>query len=198
MMKRILCVLFCGLATGAVLFAEMRIDLGTDLLFQETGNNLNSEAIEMNAILVPEVAFYGQFNFGQFHTGLGLRGFSYFLITSALWPSVYAEYHLGKVVFHAQLGGGFFAVLGDQTYFRQDYYTEEGGSSPSFQLRMSEMIIPELSIWFRFLRFFRIGGGWTQMFMLNPNKVNFFDIDPRFYIALKAVFPSPDGRRNIF
>jgi hypothetical protein len=198
-MKRLLCVLFLGLAAGTALFAEIRADLGMDLLFQKTDNGLKSDSIEMNSVFIPEVGVYGEFNFGQFHTGVGLRGFSYFLLTfaTAFWPSVYAEYDWGKVIFHAQIGGGFFALLGDQAYFRQDDYDESAASS-NFQLRMSEMIIPELSIWFPFFKFFRVGGGWVQVFTLNPDRVNFFNVDPRFYIAFKAVFPSTDGRRNIF
>ncbi|MDR2246015.1 MAG: hypothetical protein LBE17_04970 [Treponema sp.] len=205
--------LLCCLSLAGVfpLLAEIRFDLGMDMLFVQATERRRDDATLLDGSFfpIPEVGLYGQFNFGNIHAGLGLRGFSY-LFYSALWPALYGEYDLGPVTFHAQLGGGLFAVinlLGGNPEVLEDYEqdsTVEIDSASSFMVKANPSIVPEISVWYRFGKFCRVGAGWVTLFVLNPAAGKMFDINPQFYVALKMIFPSaasrkrPDGSQRLF
>jgi hypothetical protein len=213
-MKRIFGVLLFCLAGTLPLSAEFRIETGMDLLFaQNPGPNRDTTVLLDGAFVpLPEVGLYGQFNFEDLHLGAGLRGFSFFLLYTVLWPSLYGEYDLGNISFQAQLGGGLFAVLdllgGGGIVVEDPAYpaetAPESAEASTFTLRAHPTVIPEISIWFRFGRFSRIGGGWVTQFILLPDQGKIFTINPQFYVAYKMSFPSakarsnPDGTQRLF
>jgi hypothetical protein len=195
-MKRLVLALCLSLWGTLSLFAEFRIDTGLDLLLIQAPERNRDDSVLLNGFFLPlpEFGLYGQFNFGDFHAGAGLRGFSY-IFYSALWPVVYGEYDLGQFTFHAQIGGGLHGTL-DLLGGMDAVSGVESTNSSNAVLRLSSTIIPEVSVWYRFGKFFRVGAGWITLFMLNPADRRMFDVSPQFYMSLKMSFPSAAARRN--
>ncbi|MDR2534706.1 MAG: hypothetical protein LBD29_01575 [Treponema sp.] len=195
-MKRILMILGVCAGISGSLWAEIRFDLGLDLLFNQSSRNIEDDQVLLNGnfAFVPELGLYAQFNIGPVHTGLGLRGFSYLIAYTSLWPSVYIEVNVSKVTFHAGVGGYVYGIL---DLFGGGVEIAGGGEVRTYsaaQVRLNKTLIPEVSVWFRFGRFSRIGGGWVTIISLEEGGQNLFGLDPRFYTALKWSFPS-EGRR---
>ncbi|MDR0387799.1 MAG: hypothetical protein LBH57_07145 [Treponema sp.] len=208
-MKRFFLVCCLGIFGVFSLFAEFRIDVGLDLLFLQKPDTDADKTVLLDGFFfpVPELGLYGQLNLGNFHIGTGIRGFSY-IFYNAFWPTVYGEFDLGPVTFHAQIGGGAYGIinlLGKEPATLQDTSESQDVSNvPYSMLKLNPTIIPEISAWFRFGKFFKAGAGWIAMILLNQEDSKIFNIDPRFYIAVKMTFPSaasrknPDGTQRIF
>jgi hypothetical protein len=206
-MKRFFLVCCLSLLGAFSLFGEIRADIGADFLIflSSSSRQDGGVALDGDILPLPEIALYGQFNFGSLHTGVGLRGFSY-LFSTALWPALYGEYDLGPVTFHAQLGGGVYMGLdlwGGDPFFQEentdDFYKDrpvEKENDFIFIVKANPTIIPEVSVWYRFGKFFRVGMGWVTIFLLNPEDHKIFGVTPHCYIAMKMVFPSAAARKN--
>jgi hypothetical protein len=195
------------------LFAEFRIDTGLGLLFLQRPEKTRDEKVLLDGIFfpLPEAGFYGQFNFGNFHLGTGMRGFSYIAYTN-FWPTLYGEYDLARFTIHAEIGGGMFGIIDllqeDSYSMSGTQYSESSGmetsDAPYFMVKLNPTIIPEISVWFRFGKFFKVGVGWITMFLLNPAESKIININPQFYLGYKMTFPSaaarkkPDGTQRIF
>jgi hypothetical protein len=195
-MKRFFLVCCFSLLGVFSLFAELRIDTGLGLLFLQKQERNTSERVLLDGFFfpLPEAGFYGQFNFGNFHLGAGMRGFSYIFYTN-FWSTVYGEYDLARFTIHAELGGGLFGIIDTLT---------EINDSPYFMIKLNPTIIPEISVWYRFGKFFKIGAGWITMYLLDAGDSKIIDVNPQFYLGFKMTFPSagarkrPDGSQRIF
>jgi hypothetical protein len=209
-MKRLFWVFFFGLFGVFSLCAEFRIDTGLGLLCYDIPDDRKRDGalVDGHFFPLPELGFYGQFNFGNFHAGTGLRGFSYILY-SVFWPAVYGEYDLSRVTFHVQIGGGLYGVislLGLDSAFFGDYRGDLAAESNvvNFTAMANPTIIPEISIWYRFGKFFKVGGGWVSIILLDSSAKKIIDLTPLFYVGLKMTFPSaasrkrPDGTQRLF
>jgi hypothetical protein len=184
---------------GCSVSAEFRWDIGADLIFVETSSKeTDASTLFVGSFLpLPEFGFYAQFNIGNFHVGPGLHGFSYVVYTG-FWPTVYAEYDLMRFTFHAQLGGLLYGILDfvgvDSYYDERGDYVES--SVPGMKIQVNKTLIPEISVWYRFGKFFRIGGGWVSIFALSASEKKIFDVKPQCYIGIKMSFPSAAKRMN--
>lgn len=151
-MKRLLLALFLVVGIVALpVCAQVRIDVGFDLprgvgavvAGQPEISSEISDALSNYIIPFPEVGVYYQYQFSgvPIRIGGGLRLFT-FIIESVIWPNVFVEADVWKFTFMFQTGGGVFGLFG--VY----------GS-----LRTAQVIIPDLSVWFRIGKVFRLGGG---------------------------------------
>jgi hypothetical protein len=198
-MKRISIIILLTAGIGGSLWAEIRFDLGFDLLFTQ---NSRSGEEDDNVLFsgdfkpLPELGLYAQFNVGILHFGGGIRGFSYFLY-SGFWPSIYLEANIAKITLHASAGGFVYGILdfiGDGCTME---YDEDNSSVHSVaQVLLHKSIIPEISLWFRIGKVFRIGGGGILILSFEEDRENVFDVDPRFYLGMKFSFPSERRRMN--
>jgi hypothetical protein len=151
-MKRIILTLL--LVAGLIatpMFAQVRMDIGFDIprgvgavldgqaqISAEASNALSSYILPF-----PEVGVYYQHEFSgvPIRVGGGLRCFT-FIVESVVWPNVYVEADVWKFTFSLQAGGGIFGTFG--------LYNS---------LNTANVIIPDLSAWFRIGKNFRVGGG---------------------------------------
>jgi len=186
-MKKILlfAVIFCLFALvipGTPLFADFgaggRIDVGLDLFAFPSSEPYtdDGDVSVMPVIPLIDAGFYGQFNLGMLHFGMGFRGFS-IIIFNVFSPSIYAEVNLWRFSLNAQITGGLLYIF--------PLYLVAG---PYF--------IPEVSLWYtlnsRKIQL-RIGvGAITLMSPWDVNQEYFEDFYNKavFYLGLKVVFPS--------
>ncbi|MDR0644458.1 MAG: hypothetical protein LBG05_06045 [Treponema sp.] len=159
--KIITVLFFCSLIP---LFAENQIrwDLGISGLmipfspdedFYYTGDeswNIESDEIAQGyagaggpILPIGDIGLFGQFNFGKWRIGVGIRDISVLFIFNILYPLAYIEADAGPVTFNFQVGGG---VIGAMSLFASFYLA-------------GPYILPEASVWLRFSNKFRLGGG---------------------------------------
>ena len=148
-MKKIVFSLVLALAIIAPAMADWRIDIGFDIP-RGLGGLAEGEAViseeagdffDQYIFPFPEAGVYYQKEFGALRVGGGLRVFT-FILESVYWPNAFVELDLGKVVFAFQLGGGLFGMFG--------LYND---------LQTGQVLIPDLSAWFKIGSAFRLGGG---------------------------------------
>jgi hypothetical protein len=140
------------------LFAEsqMRWDLGVNgLMFPVVsywGVESNEDIIETQSddsstggLILPsgDIGLFGQFNFGNWRVGIGVRDISVCFIFNILYPAAYIEADAGPVTFNFQVGGGFIGIVG----FFGGFYLA------------GPYALPEASVWLRLSNKFRLGGG---------------------------------------
>jgi len=176
-MKR--CYTFLGvlLVFSMLIFAQIRLDLGIEIprgAGAVQGNELLSDP-NVNDFFtkyifpVPEAGLYYQFGQGALRAGVGLRMFS-FIVASLFWPNAYLEADLGRLTTAFQLGGGFFG------YYALGQTGSESG----------KVLIPDLSLWFRFGNSFRLGGGAIGIMVPESTNMGFlYYIGGKFNILFK-------------
>lgn len=133
------------------LCAQVRIDVGFDLprgvgaivSGQPEISSEISDALSKYIIPFPEAGLYYQYQFSgaPVRIGGGVRLFT-FIIESIVWPNIFVEADVWQFTFSLQTGGGVFGMFGVYGDFRT-----------------AQVVIPDLSVWFRIGDAFRIGGG---------------------------------------
>ncbi|MDR0568850.1 MAG: hypothetical protein LBG87_06555 [Spirochaetaceae bacterium] len=209
-MKRAGILVLLVIGVGGFLRAEIRFDLGLDFLFSQSSLPREDDVLfNGDFIAVPELGLYAQCNVGVLHFGGGIRGFSYMVAYSGFWPSVYLEVNIAKLTIHAGAGGFIYGTLDLIGAGMVSDYDEECGTagvadSSAAKIALNKSIIPEVSLWFRLGKFFRLGGGGVMIFSFEEDGKNLFGLDPRFYLGVKMSFPSerrrmkPDGTQRFF
>ena len=164
-MKRF--VVFVGIFVflSMSLFAQVRLDMGIDIprgAGAVSGNELLSDP-EVNKVFtdyifpLPELGLYYQFGGTTLRAGAGLRLFT-LIVVSIYWPNAFIEADLGPITVAAQVGGGLFGLyaLGQSRF--------ESG----------KVLIPDLSLWYRFGNSFRLGGGAIGILLPESSSMGFF------------------------
>lgn len=100
--------------------------------------------------VMPDVKWNYYFGSEQLHFGVGMRLWT-LLIESAMYPIVSVESNIGNWVFNANVGGGVFLLFGIVN-----------------SLETSSLVIPDISVAYKFgkKKIFSVGTG--AMFLLSP------------------------------
>jgi len=169
-MKRIGVVLVLMLLLGIPLFSQVRLDMGIDVplgLGALSDNEVFTDSdvndfLKEHILPFPELGLYYQFDGGALRGGLGLRAFTFILVT-VYWPNAFIEADIGNFTTALNVGGGFFGIFG---------LVNESDTGNVF--------IPDISLWYRFGKAFRLGGGVIGLMLPESDTMGF-----AYYIGFK-------------
>ncbi|AEJ18815.1 hypothetical protein [Gracilinema caldarium] len=158
------------LMLGIPLFSQVRFDMGIDVplgLGALSDNEVFTDSevndfFKEHILPFPELGLYYQFGDGSLRGGLGVRAFTFILVT-VYWPNAFIEADLGNFTTAFQVGGGFFGIFG----IVNDSDT-------------GNVFIPDISLWYRFGKAFRLGGGVIGMMMPESDTMGF-----AYYVGFK-------------
>ena len=179
-------VFFAFVIPGTSLFADIgigsRFEAGLDLAaFPASASTVDEdEHISMIPIIpLLDLGLYGNFSFGIFHAGVGIRGLS-LIIVNAFWPSAYAELNLWRFTLNARIGGGVLYLF------------------PVY-LIAGPYLVPELSLWYTLTTFkkdvnqLRLGFGAITLLStqtIKMEELREFYNNVVFYLGVKFSFNS--------
>lgn len=175
-MKRLILVLLVGLGLVLPGFSEWRFDIEVDIprgLGTVAGNQLAvpQETVDFfntYPITFPALNFSYAFPVTEwFRVGVGVRVFT-FIIMNVGWLNSYAELDFWNLTLLGQLGGGVYGlILGPQTNFGT-----------------GRTLFPDISLWYRFGKMFRLGVGAIGVLFPDADQLGF-----AYYLGARWVIP---------
>ncbi|WP_304244223.1 hypothetical protein [Gracilinema caldarium] len=176
-MKRCYALLGVLLVFSMPLFAQVRLDMGIEIprgVGAISGNEVLSDP-EVNQVFneyilpVPELGLYYQFGGNALRAGVGLRMYT-FILASIFWPNAFIEADVGPLTLQAQLGGGLFGLY----------------ALGKTEFNSGKVLLPDLSLWYRWGKSFRLGGGAIGLLFPESTAMGFlYYIGGKFSILFK-------------
>ena len=144
MKRKLLLIVAVLILAAAPVFCDWRVDLGADVVFGVGAANQGDAATTGfggSVLLLPVFEGSYQWEVGPVHIGAGVAG-STLIVLTVFWPDVFAEMELGRFAVEGHLGGLLFGGFGIESF-----------------LETGQVLVPQLSGWFRLTKRFKVGSG---------------------------------------